>query len=221
MKHMADSSSISDISDVTITSEAATHTRLGRFADSDHRAAAPVLRFSPIAWARLLFLRDYGQTRVAGFGLAPADDPLYVEEIRLVRQRASLAAVRLDQTSVRELCSQDGGTIWIQLHPGRAELPSRQDEQAFARFVRQAGWGVLFLLDRRGTASARLRFAAGPGGEWEIPVEVDLRRPFPGCDVPGWEADYLAHVEPFDGFGGDPHADADLAGGRGAANETG
>ena len=32
--------------------------------------ATPVLRFSPTAWAKLLFLRDYGETEVGGFGIA-------------------------------------------------------------------------------------------------------------------------------------------------------
>ena len=48
-----------------------------------------MLRFRPTAWAKLLFLRDYGQTEVGGFGITPADDLLYVEDVRLVKQVCS------------------------------------------------------------------------------------------------------------------------------------
>ena len=40
----------------------------------------PTLRFSPTAWAKLLFLRDLGDTEVGGFGISAADDLLYVED---------------------------------------------------------------------------------------------------------------------------------------------
>jgi len=38
------------------------------------------------------------------------------------------------------------------------------------------------------------RFNVGPGGEGEIPVEVDYRRPFGPSDHEAWETEYRAHV---------------------------
>ena len=58
--------------------------------------ADPTLRFSPTAWAKLLFLRDYGKTEVGGFGVTPTDDLLYVEDMQLVRQTCSWAHVAFD-----------------------------------------------------------------------------------------------------------------------------
>ena len=49
--------------------------------------ARPALRFTPYAWARLLFLRDAGPTEVGGFGISSPRDHLLIEDIRLVRQR--------------------------------------------------------------------------------------------------------------------------------------
>ena len=37
----------------------------------------PILRFSPTAWAKLLFLRDYGPTEVGGFGIAQPKIPCW------------------------------------------------------------------------------------------------------------------------------------------------
>ena len=41
-------------------------------------SVTPSLRFTPTAWAKLLFLRDYGDTEVGGFGIAASDDLLLV-----------------------------------------------------------------------------------------------------------------------------------------------
>ena len=40
----------------------------------------PVLRFSPTAWAKLLFFRDRGDCEIGGFGITGADDLLRIED---------------------------------------------------------------------------------------------------------------------------------------------
>jgi hypothetical protein len=54
----------------------------------------------------------------------------------------------------------------------------------------------MFILARQGESYARLRFNAGPGADLEIPVDLDFSRPFTGCDLAAWEAEYLACVQP-------------------------
>src|SRR5580698_5955450 len=60
------------------------------------------LRFSPTAWAKLLYLRDRGPTEVGGFGIAPANDLLCVEDVGLVRQSCTVVSVAFDDSSVAE-----------------------------------------------------------------------------------------------------------------------
>jgi hypothetical protein len=68
----------------------------------------PILRFSPTAWAKLLFLRDAGDTEVCGFGIAAADDLLFVEDIVLVNQVCTWITAELDDASVADFFdSQD------------------------------------------------------------------------------------------------------------------
>src|SRR5687768_12031114 len=61
-----------------------------------------VLRFSPYAWAKLLHLRDAGETEIAGFGIAPHGDLLFVEDVRLVKQCCTWASADLDDQSVAD-----------------------------------------------------------------------------------------------------------------------
>ena len=45
----------------------------------------PSLRFSPTAWAKLVFLRDITDNEVGGFGITEADDLLFVTDFALVK----------------------------------------------------------------------------------------------------------------------------------------
>ena len=110
------------------------------------------LRFSPPAWAKLLFLRDCGPTEVGGFGLAPLGDLLYVEDIRMVRQLCSVVSVGFDDMAVAEFFDEmvDAGhrpeqfaRIWIHTHPGESAEPSSMDEETFERVFDACDWAVM------------------------------------------------------------------------------
>ena len=165
----------------------------------------PVLRFSPTAWAKLLFLRDYGETEVGGFGIAAGDDLLFVEDVQLVKQDCSWAHVAFEDESVADYfdAQVDQGRqpeqfarLWLHTHPGECPQPSLTDEQTFERVFGRSDWAVMFIIAREGQTYARLRFNVGPGGEIEIPVKVDYSRPFPGSDMDAWEQEYVANVCP-------------------------
>jgi proteasome lid subunit RPN8/RPN11 len=165
--------------------------------------ATPVLQFSPTAWAKLLFLRDYGDTEVGGFGITASDDLLLVQDVQLVDQVCSWAHVAFDDDSVADFFDRqvDSGRrpsqfarIWVHSHPGDCPRPSTTDEETFARVFGGTDWAVMFILARQGQTYARLQFNVGPHGTLTIPVQVDYRQPFVGSDMDGWEQEYQANV---------------------------
>ena len=185
------------------------------------RAQPPALRFSPSAWAKLLFLRDCGETEVGGFGISAEEDPLLVEDVRLVRQRCTWASVSFDDESVADYFDEqvDAGLppqrfsrIWIHTHPGDSPLPSSTDEATFARVFGTSDWSVMFIVARGGQTYARIRFSVGPSGECVIPVDVDYAESFAGSDHEGWLAEYEANVinEERVPSAATPHEDASL-----------
>ena len=106
---------------------------------SPTRTAPPALRFTPTAWAKLLLLRDYGETEVGGFGITACVDLLLVEDVQLVRQVCSFAHVAFNDESVADYFDQqvDAGRrpeqfarIWVHTHPGDCPLPSMTDEKS-------------------------------------------------------------------------------------------
>jgi hypothetical protein len=167
------------------------------------RQRRPRLRFSPIAWAKLLFVRDCRPTEVGGFGIASVDDLLYVEDVRMAKQACTAISVAFDDAAIAEFFDEQidagrrpeqFGRIWIHTHPGASAEPSHVDEETFRRVFGPCDWAVMFILARGGETYCRLRFRAGPGGAWDIPAEVDFERNFVGSDRDAWAAEYEATV---------------------------
>jgi len=166
---------------------------------------AGVLRFSPTAWAKLLFFRDRGGTEIGGFGITPPDDLLYIQDFRTVRQEVSRETVSFDDEAVAdffEACVDEGlrpqqfGRIWCHSHPGNNPQPSGTDEETFARVFAGCQHAVMFIIARDDKTFARLHFGVGPGGDLLLPVEVDHTRPFWASNQDAWEKEYLANVQP-------------------------
>lgn len=164
----------------------------------------PILRFSPTAWAKLLFFRDRQETEVGGFAITAPGDPLKVEEFATVQQEVTLASVSFDDQAVADFfdAQVDAGRrpdqfarIWLHTHPADSPQPSTTDEETFCRVFGRCDWAVMFVLARNGNTHARLRFNVGPGGEVTIPAQVDYAGPFGAADHQAWEAEYKANVK--------------------------
>ena len=165
--------------------------------------ANPALRFTPYAWAKLEFFCDLGESEIGGFGIAPADDLLLVEDFVTIKQRTSCVSVAFDDESVADFFEaqvdvgrkpEQFGRIWLHSHPGDSPIPSSVDEETFVRVFGRCDWAVMFVLARNGQTYARLRFNVGPKGELLIPVQVDFSVPFAGSDHEAWEEEYERNI---------------------------
>ena len=169
---------------------------------------------SPGAWLKWQYLCHAGPTEVAGFGLSTAGDPLYLDDVLVIRQRATPVTVAFDDAAVADLfdAMTDAGIppgrfarIWLHTHPGASVVPSGTDEDTFGRAFGGCDWAVMAILGRTGRTYARLRFSAGPGGSIDLPTAVDwgawpafaldADRPLPDR-IAGWQREYEALVEP-------------------------
>ncbi len=165
----------------------------------------PLLRFSPTAWGKLLYLRDAGPTEIGGFGISRVADPLFVTDLVLIQQTCTGVSVVFDDQAVTEYFDQqvDQGLrptefarIWIHTHPGNSAEPKpvrRGDLGARVRGHRLGcdvypglWWAVLLPLE----------FHVGPGAAVELANQVDYRQPFAASDHRSWLAEYRARVQP-------------------------
>jgi hypothetical protein len=167
------------------------------------RRTGPSLRFNPYAWAKLVYLRDRGETEIGGFGLSAPDDPLLVIDFLTVQQRCTWATVKFDDVAVADLFDDlvdqglspaQFGRIWLHTHPGDCPLPSMTDEATFARVFGRTDWSVMGIVAKNDATYARLSFHVGPGGALEIPLGVDFGQSFDASDARAWDEAYAAHI---------------------------
>ena len=167
------------------------------------RASPRTLRFSPYSWAKLLYLRDRGDTEVGGFGICQEEDLLHIDDIVLVRQSCTKFTVAFEDAAVADFFDRqvDAGLrpeqfarIWIHTHPGASARPSGTDETTFRRVFGSSDWAMMFILAQEGESYARLQFNVGPRGSLELRVEIDYSKPFPGADWETWAQEYETNV---------------------------
>ena len=126
-----------------------------------------------------------------------------MEDLRLVRQSCTAVSVAFDDAAVADhfdeqvdagLAPERFARVWVHTHPGACPRPSGTDERTFAAAFGGCDWAVMAILAKGGRSYARLRFAAGPGGDLVLPVDVDFAAPFPAADPAGWAAEYARCV---------------------------
>ena len=161
------------------------------------------LRFSPTAWAKLLYFRDTSDNEVGGFGISNVDDLLFVKEFITVKQEVTPVSVKFDDEAVADLFDtqvdlgrkpEQFGRIWLHSHPGNSPEPSIIDDETFTRVFGNCQWSVMFILAQDNKTYAKLSFNVGPGGQVLIPVEIEYRYDFGPTDKETWDAEYTANV---------------------------
>ena len=162
------------------------------------------LRFSPTAWAKLLYFRDKSDNEVSGFGIAESEDLLCVKDFVTVKQEVTGVSIKLDDEAVADFFDQqvDLGRkpeqfarIWLHTHPGDSPYPSAVDEETFARVFGNCQWAVMFILAQDNRTYAKLSFNVGPGGQVLIPVAIDYSCDFGPTNRQFWDSEYRANVK--------------------------
>ena len=162
------------------------------------------LRFSPTAWAKLLYFRDKSDNEVGGFGITGPDDLLCVREFITGKQEVTAVSVKFDDEAVADFFEtqvdlgrkpEQFGRIWLHSHPGYSPEPSIIDEETFTRVFGNCQWAVMFILAQDNKTYAELSFNVGPGGQVLIPAEIDYAHDFGPSNQEAWDAEYKANIK--------------------------
>ena len=162
------------------------------------------LRFSPTAWAKLLYFRDKSDNEVGGFGINDPEDLLFIREFVTVKQEVTCVSVKFDDSAVADFFDtqvdlgrkpEQFARIWLHSHPGDSPEPSAIDEETFERVFGRCQWAVLFVVAQDDRTYAKLQFNVGPGGHVLIPVEIAYSQDFGPSDHDLWDSEYDANVK--------------------------
>ncbi len=163
----------------------------------------PVLRFSPTAWAKLLYIRDKADNEVGGFGITEPEDLLFVTDFITVKQKVTVVSVSFDDEAVADFFDtqvdlgrkpEQFARIWLHSHPGDSPEPSFTDEETFQRVFGGCQWSIMFIIAEQDKTYAMLSFNVGPGAKVLIPVAVDYSYDFGPSDKKAWDDEYKANV---------------------------
>ena len=161
------------------------------------------LRFSPTAWAKLLFFRDHSSNEIGGFGISDSDDLLYIREFVTIKQEVSIVSVRFQDDAIADFFDdqvtlgrkpEQFARCWLHTHPEGISTPSQTDEETFERVFGNCQWAAMFILSQDNQAYARISFNIGPGGQLIIPVQVDYSKPFEAADIAAWEQEFKRNI---------------------------
>jgi len=161
-----------------------------------------VLRCSPYAYAKLIWMRDRGNTEVAGCGITGTDDPLLITDFRLVRSWCTGIHFDMDTEDLvdhQDVMLDEGIMVWqsarilAHTHPCSPK-PSGDDEINFQRSFSKSDWAIMLILGTNDSAYCRLKINIGPGVTKELKLVVDWSIPFEGSNSEAWEAEYQAKV---------------------------
>jgi len=151
------------------------------------------LRFSPYAWAKIRWIRDYCKSEIAGFGISSMEDPFYMEDFRTIKQVASTTHFEFDDNALNDYLTamfeegkQPGECmrLWVHTHPGdNFATPSYHDEQTFSDAFSNTDWAMMIIVDEGDNAYARLRIKSGTTRlQMIVPHAVDCQPPFKGVN---------------------------------------
>lgn len=165
------------------------------------------LRFSPMAWAKILYMRDLGETEVGGFGISHKDDPLYIYDFQIVKQKCTMASIEFDDQSVSDfnINAAESGLhpsqymrIWIHTHPGNSASPSSTDEKTFREAFGDCQWAIMFILAKGGDTYCRMQANIGPIKSLQIKLNhyVDYTSyNFHASDLDSWKREYEKFIK--------------------------
>lgn len=162
------------------------------------------LRFSPTAWAKLLYFRDKSDNEIGGFGITETDDLLCVREFVTVKQQVTAVSVKFDDEAVANFFEdqvdlgrkpEQFARIWLHSHPGSSPQPSIIDEETFERVFGGCQWAVMFVVAQNNKTYTKLSFNVGPGGQVLIPVGIDYSQDFGPTNQELWDTEYASNVK--------------------------
>jgi proteasome lid subunit RPN8/RPN11 len=124
------------------------------------------IKFTPYAYAKLIWMRDRGTTEVAGYATTGTNDPLLITDLRLIKQECTMVTFDLDPDDIVEDAErtldmglmpwQTHNILW-HTHPGNSPNPSQPDEDNFVSAFSHPDWAIMFIVAEDGSTYCRLK----------------------------------------------------------------
>lgn len=161
------------------------------------------LKFTPYAWAKLMYLRNATDNEFGGFGITDDKDLLLVRDIAIIKQEVSSVSFELDPDAHHEYLlemTEKGYTIdqcmrvWIHTHPG-GPTPSNTDWSNVEEVYSDVDWFVMFINGDSANYCSMFVNVKGMRVEQKLLTCIDWEKDCPAIVLDDWESEYLEKVE--------------------------
>jgi len=174
----------------------------------------PSLTFTPLAWAKLLYLRDLENSEVSVFGLSSEENLFRVIDVHLFDQKVGHAtfetkgdnALALYLSRMIEEYDADPCRclrIWIHSHPfAGTPSPSQHDEDEFQEALGDADWAIMAIVSNADSSNGvpyycRLQINQPIPIRIHLPIHIDYSSPEEiGFNTKPWKEEYDTYVTP-------------------------
>jgi len=165
------------------------------------------LRFSPTAWAKLLYIASKAKTEVSGFAITSPENSFYIQDFKLIKQQCTSVTTEMDEDGIDSffgemldagLQPRDFSRIWIHTHPGMAPSPSGTDLKTFDELFKDCSYGIMFILGKNNEVYCKGRWnkidAIG-SIEQNLDCIIDYTSAeFKGTNFEAWQTELKNHV---------------------------
>lgn len=167
------------------------------------------VEFSGLAWLKLKWFRDKGHSEVSAWAITKKENPLYVTDLKFIKQKNTVAFTKFDDDAIALMCYQLGEEgiepnncmrIWVHTHPGNSASPSGHDETQFNDCIGVNDWFVMLILAKDDSTTCRIGMNTSFG---KTSQEINVKHSFSIEDlkdknipeiIKSWEEEYNTNV---------------------------
>jgi len=163
------------------------------------------LVLSPSAYYKIIYMANISNVEVGYWGIGSKDDPLYIEDVRVLPQTSSEVSNDFDPEALGDYYEEHHEEfnrymlMWGHTHPkGMKPNPSTVDETTMATSFAERKHIVMFIASPDGSVYARLQSKDAISFIQEMPVIVDWES-IKDCtiDVESWKKEFEDNVTQF------------------------
>ena len=158
----------------------------------------PVLRFTPYAWSKVLFMQAKTDCEISGFGISAHTNPLLVIDFYLIDQVGSSIGTEFGDTGLADYYENmidlgyqpcEFSRIWIHTHPGMPTTPSATDETTMEEVFSDCSWSIMCIVSED-DVSCRLTVGVQPQIHVSIKCNVDFLSDYKAPDYESWKDEF-------------------------------
>ena len=182
---------------------------LSKGLQNEELATLKGLQFSSHAWAKCAFFQDYSPGDVVAVGVSRSENPLIVDDVKLVNQEI-IGATCFPKSDPRSILPQANiksksqsnqfDQVLIEIQSDDSAIPDKRIERWFKRYHHGSDCYITCVIGSNKTLHRWLNTNAGPVCSLEMLWPTQIPPSFREYDFNEWRSEFESNVKVVDPF---------------------